>query len=302
VRRLPRRAPHDVEREVRRVFEAGGGVGSDGPVRRAVGSRTRSLGTIDGLCAASSLRRLQAADEQATQSLKPSDKLVWWDLNPPVASPVISQDLLLSFAGGHMRIPSSPSSKPGASADGNSSNFYRHLSRQSSTSTLTPSSSSPSTPSLVYSSDISTNSSTSFITAGEADGRSDDGDDDDEECTSHTSTPTPTLSPLSPGFGSSAIPRATQRPLRLQPPFASLKRRSTTGDLLGQYLVSEHDFADHPPTPAPVAQRPAPSPAPVTVSAPAVPRGKEGARIGGGGGLPQRKKLPWRLGMWRREK
>ena len=304
--RLPRRAPHDVEREVRRVFEAGigGNVGQGGPVRRPAGSRTRSLGTIDGLCVASSLRRLQVADEASSQSLKPSVKLVWWNLaSPPVNSPLDSHE---PASPSIPCLPGPPVLRPRPSVEGGASTFYRRLNRLSSTSTLTPSSSSsPSTPSLVYSSGVSSNSSTSFVTAGEADSplcadNSSTDDENDEERTSHTSTPTPTLSPLSPGFGSSAVPRATQRPLRLQPPFASLKRRSTTGDLLGWYLDAELEHAEHPSPPAPVAQRPAPSPIAATVSAPVVPRIREGAQLCNA--LPARKKLPWRLGMWRREK
>lgn len=304
--RLPRRAPHDVEREVRRVFEAGGGGSLTGSVRRTAGSRTRSLGTIDGLCVASSLRRLQAA-EKATHSLKPSNKLVWWNLASSVASEVPEAPSPVGTLHS-TSVPLSPAPRPRNLAGCSASDFYKRLSRLSSTSTLTPSSSSPSTPSLVYSSGVSSNSSTSFVTAGEIENRraenDTDEDDDDEERTSHTSTPTPTLSPLSPGFGSSAVPRAMQRPLRVQPPFASLKRRSTTGDLLDRYLDSEYELEDHPNAPAPRVRRPAPSPTPVAVSALAVPRLGYGARVvgGGGGGLPARKKLPWRLNAWRRER
>lgn len=301
--RLPRRAPSDVEREVQRVFD-GASVGQSSSGGRTLGSRSRSLGTMEGLFAADGRRAAgeDGAGDGSSRAVKQrrtkdSGGLAWWNLAMTPSTPLSSGDdsqkapVAPSLPRAHSASAFTPPvSLPRPSVDSDVSAFYKCPSASSSASTLTPSSmshSSPSTPSLVYSSGVSSSNSSSASFAGAngndaaGDGSSSSSGGDDGR-TSLSSTPTPPFSPsTSSPIRTSPIARTARLPLPTNQS-STLKRRSTTGDLLGRYLVV-HEDAPEPPAPAP---------------APKVdPKVARGALP-----IACKRALPWMLGMWRREK
>lgn len=243
-----------------------------------------------GMSRSKSVGNLQLLSEQSvvgggdrTKGTEP-DNLVWWgssSTKKTTPSPLSAS----TSSSHHSRSASAFSIESSTSAA--PSGFYKRFSQIStaSNSTLTPSSSShssPSTPSLSHSAPSASSD------------EEDELEDEDQEDlrTANSSTPTPRFpfsDPASPV--ASAIPRptlarlgVTERPRPSTPAHLAmtLKRRSTTGDLLGRYLV----FQEATKTPEPVAEKKL-----------------EGRLVRKSSLLNSKMKgLSWRLGMWRREK